>query len=444
MREKPIFPLILKMALPMVVSMLVNALYNIVDGMFVSQASEIAMTAISLVFPLQNLANAAGIGFGVGINAAVAYYLGSQKKAAADRAATLGLLLSVLHGVVLAILCLSAIEPFLRLFTKSEETVAYGLDYFYIVIAFAPILTADMALEKILQATGKMKTTMFCMAIGALVNIVLDPVFIRGAFFVPAMGVKGAAVATGIGQVVTLFSYIVVYACAKIPVNFRLGRRSDEKICRKLYAVGVPAFLNLALPSFTVTFLNAVLVSFSETYVFILGVYYKLQTFLYFTLSGIVQGVRPLVGYNYGAGRQDRVTGIFKVSLFLGVVVMIAGTVVCFVIPERLMSIFTDSEQAIEEGALALRIIGSGFIVSAFSVVIGGFFEGLGKGMPSLVISLLRYVAILPVALCASFSFGAIGVWHAFWITEVFAALCACLLFYFCYVKTISPKRGKP
>lgn len=444
MKEKPILPLVTKMALPMVISMLVNSLYNIVDSFFVSQVSENAMTALSLVFPLQNLANATGIGFGVGINAAVAYYLGAKKNASADRAASLGMLLSILHGALLAGLCALAIEPFLRLFTDVEETVKYGTDYFYIVIAFAPAFSLDMAIEKVLQATGKMKTTMFCMAIGAVVNIILDPIFISGAGFIPAMGVKGAAIATGIGQIVSLISYVTAFFVAKIPVKFRLGRRSEEKICRKLYLVGIPAALNLALPSFTVTVLNGILTAFSETYVFILGVYYKLQTFLYFTLSGIVQGVRPLIGYNYGANRQDRVIGIFKVSLSMSVVVMVAGTALCLIAPSLLMGIFSDSPETIAQGALALRIISAGFVVSAASVVISGTFEGLGMGMPSLVISILRYVVLIPVALLCSLAWQAVGVWNAFWVTELIAAAVSCLLFYLCYVRKIPHgARGK-
>ena len=414
MKEKPIFPLVLKMALPMVISMLVNSLYNIVDSFFVAQVSEDAMTAISIVYPLQNLANAVGVGFGVGINAAVAYYLGAGNGMAANRSATLGIILSALHGVVLAGICVLFIRPFISVFTDGEEIIAYGLDYFYVVIAFAPVLTLGMAFEKVLQATGKMKTTMFCMAI---------------------MGVFGAALATGIGQTLSLISYIAVFLLAKIPVRLRLEHRGEEKICRKLYFVGIPASLNLALPSFMITALNAILAAFAEVYVLILGIYYKLQTFIYFTISGIVQGIRPLVSYNLGAGRKDRVLGIFKVTLLLSLGVMIIGTILCLAVPKQLMDIFTDTPQTVEQGAIALRIISAGFIVSAISVVISGTFEALGKGMPSLIISLLRYIAILPIAFLMSYLFQAVGVWHSFWITELLSAIVSCVLFWFCFAK---------
>lgn len=435
MKEKPIFPLVLKMALPMVISMLVNSLYNIVDSFFVAQVSEDAMTAISIVYPLQNLANAVGVGFGVGINAAVAYYLGAGNGKAANRSATLGIILSALHGIVLAGICVLLIRPFISMFTDSEEITAYGLDYFYTVIAFAPVLTLGMAFEKVLQATGKMKTTMFCMAIGAVANIILDPIFISGLGAVPAMGVFGAALATGIGQSLSLISYIAVFLLAKIPVRLRLERRGEEKICRKLYFVGIPASLNLALPSFMITVLNAILAAFAEVYVLILGVYYKLQTFIYFTISGIVQGIRPLISYNLGAGRKDRVLGIFKVTLLLSLGVMVIGTILCLAIPKQLMDIFTDTPQTIELGAVALRIISAGFIVSAISVVVSGSFEALGKGMPSLIISLLRYIAILPIALIMSYLFQAVGVWHSFWITELLSAVVSCILFWRLFYK---------
>ena len=435
MKEKPVLPLVLKMALPMVISMLVNSLYNIVDSFFVAQVSEDAMTAISIVYPLQNLANAVGVGFGVGINAAVAYYLGAGNGKAANRSATLGIILSALHGIVLAGICVLFIRPFISMFTDSEEIVAYGLDYFYIVIAFAPVLTLGMAFEKVLQATGKMKTTMFCMAIGAVANIILDPIFISGLGAIPAMGVFGAALATGIGQTLSLISYIAVFLLAKIPVRLRLERRGEEKICRKLYYVGIPASLNLALPSFMITVLNAILAAFAEVYVLILGVYYKLQTFIYFTISGIVQGIRPLISYNLGAGRKDRVMGIFKVTLLLSLGVMVIGTILCLAIPKQLMDIFTDTPQTMEQGAVALRIISAGFIVSAISVVVSGSFEALGKGMPSLIISLLRYIAILPIALLMSYLFQAAGVWHSFWITELLSAVVSCILFWRLFYK---------
>ncbi len=223
MKEKKILPLIITMALPIVISMLISALYNIVDSYFVAKIEEDAMTALSLIYPLQNLANAIAIGFGIGITSVIAYSLGAGQQALADRAAALGLLMSVIHGVVIAVLCISFASMFIRAFTSSENIISYGLDYFYLVILFAPVNSLGMAAEKVLQAVGKMKTTMVCMAIGAVVNIVLDP------FFIALMGVKGAALATGIGQTLSLISYFIVFWTAKLPVKYQLGHRGEDK-----------------------------------------------------------------------------------------------------------------------------------------------------------------------------------------------------------------------
>ena len=210
-----------------------------------------------------------------------------------------------------------------------------------------------------------MVTTMFCMAVGAVANIILDPIFISGLGPIPEMGVMGAALATGIGQCLSLLAYLIVFWRANIPVKIRLGKPTKEKIAFKLYAVGIPASLNMALPSFMITLLNAILAAFAETYVLILGVYYKLQTFIYFTVSGIVQGIRPLVGYNLGAGRRDRVLSIFRLTLLLSIGVMTVGTILCLAIPRQLMGLFSETDTTIEAGASALRIISAGFIVSA-------------------------------------------------------------------------------
>ena len=429
MKEKRVLPLVVTMSLPMVISMLVNSLYNIVDSYFVAQVSESAMTALSLAFPLQNMISATGVGFGVGINAAVSYFLGAKMREQADRSATLGLLLAAAHGFVLFGAGAAVSEVFLRAFTDNEQTIAYGREYLVIVLSFAPVQTIAIALEKIYQAAGRMKTTMVCMAAGCVLNIILDPLFISGAGPIPAMGVRGAALATGLGQSLSFACYIVTLPFVRLPVRFRPGRATSEKICRRLYLVGIPATLNLALPSFLVTALNAVLAAFSETYILILGVYYKLQTFIYFTVSGIIQGIRPLVGYNLGAGRPDRVREIFRVALLFGLVIMAIGTVLCLAIPSVLMGLFTRLPATIGEGAVALRIISAGFIVSALSVTIGGTYEGLGKGLPSLVISVIRYIVIIPVAALLSLPLQAAGVWHAFWVTELVAAVVSALMF---------------
>lgn len=434
MKEKPVFPLLVSMALPMVISMLVNSLYNIVDSYFVAKISEDAMTALSLVFPVQNFINAAGIGFGVGMNAVISFYLGAKDYEKADMATTQGLFLSAVHGVLLTIVSIGIMPFFLRLFTKSEAVAALGIQYSDIAFSFALVVSLSMAFEKIFQAVGRMKVTMISLLIGCCTNIALDPVLIFGLGFFPKMGIRGAALATGIGQVLTLCVYFVI--CKVRPLSVHVRRRylrPDKHMVGKLYAIGIPATLNMALSSVLISALNAILAVYSDAYILVLGIYYKLQTFLYLPANGIIQGMRPLIGYNYGAGEHKRVKKIFELVLILNGVIMLGGTVICLTIPATLMGLFTHTPETIRVGETALRLISAGFLTSAVSVTASGALEGLGKGMQSLVISLCRYIVIIiPAAMLLSYVVGATGVWHAFWIAEGLTAIISLLVFRHC------------
>lgn len=434
MKEKPVFGLIVSMSLPMVISMMVNSLYNIIDSLFVARISEDAMTALSLVFPIQNFINAVAIGFGVGINAVLAFFLGAGDEDTANRAATLGMVLSLLHGVVLGVLASIIINPFLRAFTHNDEIRHMGVTYAVTVFAFSVINMADLVFEKVFQSVGRMKVTMIGLMSGCIVNIILDPVLI----FVLGMGIRGAAVATGIGQTVTLAVYLYFYIRRPISVKFRSKYiKPDAAIAGRLYGIGIPAILNLALPSLLTSALNAILSAYSEMYVTILGIYYKLQTFLYLPANGIIQGMRPIIGYNYGAGEKERVKKIYNITLAMCAVIMFAGTVICLLIPDRLIGFFTDNPVTVAKGGEALRIISAGFVVSTVSVVASGALEGLGKGVPSLVISLMRYVVIIiPAAFILSRIAGAAGVWNAFWVAE----LITCAASFFIYGRSTKSK----
>ena len=433
MKEKKVMPLVLSMSYPMAISMAVNALYNIVDSFFVAKMSSSAMTALSLLFPVQNFVHAAAVGFGIGINAVVAFYMGAGKTDEADRAASSGTVLSILHGLILMVICIAVMPWFMSMFSSDTQTIDYGIAYTGVLFMFAPMDCTAMALEKIFQSTGRMKSTMFCLATGCIINIILDPLMIFGIGPFPEMGIKGAALATGIGQTLPVLIYFIMYRMDPLPVKFRLKYWKPKLyIMKKLYSVGNAAALNIALPSVQVSVLNGILASYSAGYVFVLGVYYKLQTFLYLSANGVVQGIRPLVGYNYGAGEHSRVRSIVKTSTVLVAGIMVMGTVVCLSMAEQLMGIYTDDVQIIALGAPALRIISAGFIISSVSVVLSGALEGLSKGNASLVISLIRYIVfILPAAFLLSRVFGAVGVWHAFWITEIVAAVIS----YFVYVR---------
>lgn len=424
MKEKKILPLVLSMSMPMVISMAVNSLYNIVDSYFVAQLSEQAMTALALVYPVQNMINAVAIGFAIGINAVVSFYLGAEEPENADRAATQGFLWNLIHGLLLTIVCIAVMPSFLGIFSKDETVVGMALAYSNRVFLFSAVITSGLVFEKVFQAVGKMKVSMFCMICGFVTNIILDPLMIFGIGFFPKMGIAGAAYATGIGQVISLMVYLLFYMVKPIPVKIkRVYLKPQKDMMVKLYGIGISATLNLALPSLLISALNGILAGFSEKYVLVLGVYYKLQTFIYLTANGIIQGIRPLMGYNYGAGEKERVQKIFHTTLLLTAGVMAVGTVLSWLIPENLIGLFTSNPQTIQSGVTALHIISLGFIVSAVSVTCSGALEGLGKGIPSLMISLFRYIIIIiPAAFLFSKLLGATGTWYAFCFTEFVAA----------------------
>lgn len=427
MKEKPVVPLLLSMGIPVIISMIAGALYNIVDSIFVAMISEDAMTAVSLVYPIQNLAHAAGVGFGVGINAMVARRLGEGKTRMANQTASQGVFLSALHGMILTILGMAVIPYFLRMFTSDEVTISYGLTYFYNVFLFSTIDTMGMAYEKVYQSVGKMKISMAAVLIGCGVNIVLDPLFIFGLGPMPELGIRGAAWATGIGQTASLLFYLILNHVKPLNVEISLREmRPSKEICGGMYSVGIAATLNMALTSLLLTALNAILAPFSQVYILVLGVYYKLQALLYQGASGVVQGMRPLIGYNYGAGEQERVKKIFRAAFMIVGIIMTAGTLLGELVPDFLMGLFTQTPSTVEIGRTALRIISPGFVMSTVSVIASGAFEGLGMGLKSLKISLMRYaVIIIPIAFVLSRIIGPTGVWHAFWLAELITAVYA-------------------
>lgn len=431
MKERRILPLVLSMSLPMVISMAVNSLYNIVDSFFVAKISEDAMTALSLVFPIQNLVNAVTIGFAIGINAVIAYFLGAKQEHKANEAATQGIVCNLLHGILLTVGCIAGMPLFLRMFTENQTVLDMGLRYARIVLLFSVVISMAVSFEKIFQSVGKMKVSMFSMMVGCVSNILLDPVLIFGLGPAPRLGIEGAAIATGLGQIFSLAVYLLIYMFRPMGVRIQLrGFAMNKGLLLRLYSIGIPAALNMALPSVLISALNGILAAYGQVYVLVLGVYYKLQTFLYLSANGIIQGIRPLVGYNYGAGEYRRVRRIYTTSLTLIAAIMAVGMVLCLLFPQSLMRLFTDNRETLAIGAAALRIISLGFVVSAVSVTASGTLEGLSQGMPSLIISLCRYIlVIIPAAFVLSRVCGACGVWYAFVISELLTAAAAGLIY---------------
>lgn len=349
----------------MVFSMLVNSLYNIVDSFFVAQISEQAMTALSLVYPVQNMINAVAIGFGIGINARVSYHLGAGDKKMADTAATHGFFLSVIHGILMTVISIAVMPVFLQMYTQDETVIRMGLEYSTIVFLFSTVIAISLFFEKLFQAVGRMKVSMLALLVGCISNIILDPFLIWGIGFFPKLGIRGAALATGIGQVLTIAVYMVFYILKPIPVRVTpKALKTSKETDLSLYAIGVPAILNLALPSFLISFLNSVLAAYSDSYVVILGIYYKLQTFLYLPANGIIQGMRPLIGYNFGAREMKRVKKIFRLTLESSCVIMLSR------------SFFADSSiHALRFLSLLLRLLSFDFSLCILLAQAGQYFD---------------------------------------------------------------------
>ncbi len=432
MKEKSITKLVILMSMPNVLSMLVNSMYNIVDSFFVAKISEDAMTALSLVFPMQNLVTSIAVGFGVGMNAMIALNMGAKNQKAADASASYGMLFSLLHGILLTFFCIGIMPKFLRLFTTNQKVISLGIEYSNIAFSFAISVNVGIALEKIYQSLGRMKTSMVVLIVGCVTNIILDPILIFGLGPIPAMGIAGAALATGIGQSMLVVLYAILYTRDPLPVKISRKGLNQEKVIGKLYYIGVPATLNMALPSLLISALNGILSVYSQIYVVILGIYYKLQTFVYMPANGIVQGIRPLISFNYGAKEYRKVRKIYHTALGFSLVIMLVGTAICMFFPEQLMGLFTTNSETVAQGSIALRLISIGFMISAVSITTCGALEALGEGIASLVISGLRYIVfIIPLAFVLSKLVGVEGVWHAFWTTEVLA----CAVSYFLYRK---------
>lgn len=430
MKERKILPLVISMSLPMVISMAINSLYNIIDSYFVAKISDDAMTALSLVYPAQNLMTAIAVGFGIGMNARIAFCLGAGQKEQADKATSTGMLLSVIHGIILMIVCMLLMPWFLKMYTENDNVIRMGLEYANRVFLFSVIIMLGISLEKIFQAVGRMKVSMISMMCGFISNIVLDPLMIFGIGPFKEMGMAGAAYATGIGQTITLLVYVGFCVLSPLPVEFSKNSISFEaELMKKLYSVGIPASLNMALPSLMISAMNGILAEFSEKYVLVLGAYYKLQTFIYLSANGIIQGIRPIISFNYGAGEKKRVSQVFRTTLILTAIVMLIGQVLSFAIPRQMIGIFTSSQETIDIGVMALHIISCGFVISAVSVTSCGALEALGKGIPSLIISLCRYaIVIIPIAYVTSQSIGAKGVFAAFPITEILSGIASFII----------------
>ena len=431
MGTAPMLPLIISMSVPAMISMLVQALYNIVDSVFVSRVSESALTAVSLAFPVQTLLIAFSVGSAVGVNSLVARKLGEHDRAAASSAATHGMVMSVILSIPFMIFALFGVEGFARAFAQTEGTAVMCADYLRIVSICAAFVFVEIAAEKILQATGNMVWPMIMQLTGAITNIILDPIFIFGYFGVPAMGVTGAAVATVIGQAVACLVALIVLFVKDHEVDITLrGFRFRWSVIRNIYAVGIPSVVMQAIGAVMTMCMNAVLGGFSETAVAVFGVYFKVQSFIFMPVFGLTAGIMPIMGYNFGARNKKRMMDALKYCLLISVIIMFLGTLIFQFMPDKLLMIFGASETMMSIGVIAFRIISICFVPAALGISFSTLYQAVGSGVYSMVLSLARQLCVLvPCAFVLAQLGGLNATWFAFPIAEVASFLLALVFF---------------
>lgn len=435
MGTSPMFKLIMSMSLPAMFSMTIQALYNVVDSVFVGQLGNEALTALSLAFPLQMFMIAVSVGTGVGINSLVSRRLGEKNFKEANDAATHGLLLGLVSWVVFLLIGIFATGPFFHLFTSNETILNYGIQYTTVVLTCSAFVFIEINIEKALQATGNMIFPMLFQLTGAVINIALDPLLIFGIGPFPKLEVLGAAVATVTGQALAMVFSIIVLFIKKheVKVSFRKFRINMITV-KNIYSVGLPAIVMQSIGSVMILGMNAILITFSEVAVSVLGVYYKLQSFVFMPVFGLNQGVMPIIGYNYGARNKKRVYSALKFGMIIAMIIMALGTAVFWAFPEQLLRLFNNSQELVDVGVGAFRTISLCFIPAAVGIMFTTLFQAVGKGIRSLFMSFLRQlVLILPIAFVLS-QMGLDFVWYAFPIAEA-GSLIAAVLFFLNLVK---------
>ena len=437
--NRKILPLLLSMSIPPMISMLIQSLYNIIDSIFVAQISQEALTAVSIAFPLQNLVLSFAVGLGVAVNANIAINMGAGNIEKADRYVGQGIFLTVIHALIFVFIGLFGLKPFFSIFTESAEVMNYAIQYGLIVITLSIGMLLHILFEKIFQANGNMMIPMFLQGFGAITNIILDPIFIFGLFGFPAMGVKGAAIATIIGQFSAALLSIILFI-KKSPIKIKKHHfKPNKKLIFDLYKIALPSGMMMSMPSILTSIINGILASVSQASIAFFGIYYKLQTFVNMPVTGMIQGMRPIVSYNYGAGLQKRVLGTIKTALSFSAVMLIGGTVLFCAIPEQLLLMFNASNDLLRMGIPGLRILSLGFAFSFIGITMSGVFEALGKGLFSLIISIVRQlIIVVPLSIIFIKIIGLNGVWITFPIAEFIAAIMAIIL----YKKIISNKTG--
>ena len=436
--------LLLSMSLPLMISMIIQALYNIVDSIFVAQFSQDALTGVTVAFPMQNLMIAVGSGTGVGISAFLSKSLGEKNRELASKVAKTGLLLAGFSWIVFTLIGIFAVKPFIASQTSSQAVIDYGAEYLTLCSVFSFVLFFQMTLERLLQSTGKTVFTMITQATGAVINIIFDPILIFGYFGFPAMGIAGAAVATVIGQSVAAIIGIIFNLKINKELDFSFrGFKLDFSVIKRIYAVGIPSIVMMAISSVMTFAMNKLLDGFSTVATNVFGIYFRLQSFAVMPVVGLNNGMVPIISYNYGARRKDRIMKTIRYSIIFALSITIGCMIIFQVFPEQLLLMFATEGQSnaelLEMGIPALRIISLNFIFAGFCIVSGSVFQALGNGFLSLVVSVARQLVVLVPAAYILAHFGGVNaVWWAFPLAECMSVVCSGIFLIIAYKKIIS------
>ena len=441
--------LLLNMALPMIISMLIQACYNIVDSYFVAKLSQDALNAVSLAFPVQNLMIAVAVGTGVGINALLSRSLGQKDFERADRTAMNGVLLEGLSGLVFTALGLTCARLFYTIQTDIPGIISYGVDYLTIIAGCSMGIFMSVAAERLVQATGRTVYAMVIQGTGSVINLILDPILIFGLFGFPRLEVAGAAVATVAGQIVGG----LVGLCLSLTRNPEIhmsfaGLRPKKEIISGIYSVGLPSIIMQSIGSVMVFGMNQILIAFTSTATAVFGIYFKLQSFIFMPVFGLNNGMVPIVAYNYGARKPERIIKTVKLAVTYAVCIMAVGFALFQLFPDVVLSLFeAEGEEAgdlLTIGVPALRIISTSFLLAGFCIVAGSVFQALGHGVLSLAVSVVRQlIVLLPAAFLLARLGGLHVVWWSFPFAELFSTTLSALFLYWVYQKEVAPMREK-
>lgn len=431
MGTMPIPKLMLTMSLPAILSMMVQAMYNIVDSIFVSKIGEEALTAVSLAFPIQLIIIACFLGIGTGVNSLISRKIGENDLDSATNAAEHGFILSGILYLIIVTIGIFLANNFFSLFTEDTEIIGYGADYIKIIMFFSFGRMFAQAGMSTLQGTGEMVKPMIAQLIGAISNIILDPILIFGFLGFPAMGVSGAAIATVAAQIISMIYIMVVLFKRDNYIKLDLKKfKYSSTITKQIMIVGLPVAVMQGLSSVMLTGLNLVLASFNETAVAVMGVYYKLQSLVFMPIFGLSQGTMPIIGYNFGARNKKRLISAMKIGIGAAVTFMTIGMVVFQLFPVQLLSLFNSTQEMTEIGVIAFRIISLGFPLAAAAIMLSVSFQGMGDAYISLIVSFIRQIIVL---LPAAYIFGKLAglnaVWFGFVISEVVSLLCVLYFF---------------